>query len=1070
MPDPVTDPVVIRDQLAAARSNAEALIRAGRLGAVDELRAKYPAVWESADAALELVYAEYVVRRANGETPDREDWFRRYPDWRDRLERLFGLYDLMAGDTHRPATTVGPERPVAAPPTDIDHPAGYEVLGELGRGGMAMVYRARNRELNRVVALKVLRWGEWDSAGDGQRVRREAELLARLQHPNIVQVFEVGEWDGDPFLALEYVAGGTLADALTRRQRQGQTGVTTADAVALVGVLAAAVQAAHEQGVVHRDLKPANVLLVDDPAGPFARPKVTDFGLAISTELSTAVSQTTALAGTPAYMAPEQADARRAAIGPRTDVYALGGLLYELLTGRPPFQGATVLETLDLVRQAEPVSPRQLRPNLPRDLETVCLKCLSKDPARRYQSAAALADDLARFRDGKPILARPVGALEKGWKWVRRKPWLAGLAAALVLAVTLGVAGVTREYLRAEDERAKAVAANDLTAERLKQIETINGSVFDLFAEFDLGRVKASEEPVEQALAEKLIRMGKRLDAKAIQDPLVLATLHDRLGRTLLSLGEARAAVELLTDAVGVRTAALGPNHPDTLSTTGSLGTALQKAGQPDQALRLLEQAHDRCLAHLGRDHPETPTAMNNLAAGYAEAGKLDRAIPLYQEALALQKEARGDDHQETLTTTNNLALAYREARRRDEALPLFEAAFAAQRAKLGEGHQDTLNTMNNLALCHHDRGDEGKALPLFERAVALHKTHLGGDHPQTLVAINNLASVHQEAGRMDKALPLYEEAFQLKKGRLGLAHPGTLTGMANLALAYQLAGQLDKALPLYEEAVAARKVVLGPRHKHTLLTMGNLASGYQSAGRLDEAIRLFQEVVALQTDELGRGGYDTLISLNNLALAYREDGQMGKAVETFEEVVKLQKARDGPDHDDTHFYMANLAITYDMAGRPADAEAAHKERLDSVVRTRGKDTGAYASAAAAYGRCLTDHGKGERGEPLLRECLVVREKTQPDHWGTFNTRSLLGGALLGQEKYADAEPLLVRGYEGMKARDNAMPKAGGAERLIPEALDRLIALYTATNKPDEVKKYQELRARYPTPKPKEKK
>jgi eukaryotic-like serine/threonine-protein kinase len=1008
------------EQLAAARAEAEARIRAGRLGSVEELREKYPAVWESDDAALELVYAEYVLRVANGEAPERGDWHRRYPHWSARLDRLFGLYDLMAGDTEggrRHGTVPGGGKRPADP--SAEHPAGYEILGEIGRGGMAVVYKARQLDLNRVVAVKVLRSGGLLRDEDAARVRREAEAVARLQHPHVVQIHEVGEWDGEPFLALEYVPGGTLADALTAGQRQGTVGVPATAAAGLVETLARAVHYAHEQGIVHRDLKPANVLLAPAPAGPFAHPKVADFGLAVTTDLDSSISQSAALVGTPCYMAPEQAAGRRAAVGPRTDVYALGGILYELLTGRPPFQGATVLETLDLVRHADPVRPRRLRPRVPADVETICLKCLAKEPARRYESADALAADLARFRDGRPIAARPVGVMEKAWKWCRRRPLLAGMACGLVLATGLGVTGVTREYLRAEDERANAVAANALTTERLKQIELINGTVFDLFAELDLEQVRAEDQPVEAALAKKLIEAGKRLDAEAIADPLVLANLRNRLGKTLLNLGEPAAAIELLAAALGVRTAELGPDHEDTLAAAGDLGVA------------------------------------------YWAAGRTDDALPLHDDTLSRSTAALGAGHRITLTTASNLSMVYRDAGKLDEAITLLERTLGEKRAAFGGDDLDTLSTMNNLALCYHDAGRDDQALPLYVAALAGQRVKLGRDHPATLITLNNLAATHQQLGEMDKALPLYEEAQELKSARLGHDHPGTLTSMANLALAYQLAGRLDQALPLYEQTLKLRKAKLGVDHEHTLLTMANLASCYQSAGEVEKAVARFEEALALQTGKHGPDGYDTLITMNNLALCHRGAGRPEKALPLHQKVVELQKAKTGPDHADTHWYMNVLAAGYDALGRFDESAAVHREKLASVVKVSGKESAEYATAAGAFGKSLLVQQKWAEAEPLLRDALAVREKRQPDHWVTFNTRSMLGGALLGQKRYADAEPLLVRGYEGMKAREKAIPQAGGSEVLLPEALDRLVAFYTATNKPDEVTKYRQLRAEY---------
>jgi serine/threonine protein kinase/WD40 repeat protein len=292
---------------------------------------------------------------------------------------------------------------------------GYAILGELGRGGMGVVYKARHLRLNRVVALKMILAGGHAGEADLARFRTEAEAVARLQHPGVVQVFEAGEHDGLPYLALEYCAGGSLADRL-----QG-TPMPPEQAAALVEQVSRAVAAAHQRHVLHRDLKPANVLLTED-----GTPKVTDFGLAKKLD-EAGQTATGAVMGTASYMAPEQAQGQARAVGPAADVYALGAILYECLTGRPPFKAATTLETLRQVLNDEPVPPSQLQPKTPRDLETICLKCLHKEPLRRYESAEALADDLGRLQAGKPIHARPVGAVERAIKGVKRRPAIAAL-------------------------------------------------------------------------------------------------------------------------------------------------------------------------------------------------------------------------------------------------------------------------------------------------------------------------------------------------------------------------------------------------------------------------------------------------------------------------------------------------------------------------------------------------------------------------------------------------------------------------------------------------------------------
>lgn len=342
---------------------------------------------------------------------------------------------------------------------DRDYPSltGYEVLGELGRGGMGVVYKAREKALNRLVALKVILDGDHAGPEELERFSQEAKAAAQLQHPHVVRVYQVGKQDGRPYLSMEYVEGGSLAQKL-----QGKP-LPPRQAAELVETLARAIQFTHDQKVVHRDLKPANVLLAPGN-GPGAiqlgstngeaesfEPKITDFGLGKCLDRNLGLTSTGKLLGTPPYMAPEQARGESGADWYLVDVYALGATLYELLTGRPPFQSATLLETLEQVTSdQEPVPPRRLQPKVPRDLETICLKCLRKEPAKRYASAEALAEDLRRFLEGRPIQARRVGPVRHAWRWCKRKPAVAGLLTALVLVFLVGFMGVVWQWRRAE--------------------------------------------------------------------------------------------------------------------------------------------------------------------------------------------------------------------------------------------------------------------------------------------------------------------------------------------------------------------------------------------------------------------------------------------------------------------------------------------------------------------------------------------------------------------------------------------------------------------------------------------
>lgn len=350
------------------------------------------------DDILELL-VEWEEQRQAGRSVSPEELCPNDPplqaELRKRIERrqqLLGVFEM--------PTLGADEVPAASPP--LPHVAGYEILALLGRGGMGVVYKARQLGLNRVVALKMVLAGANASPQDLARFRAEAEAVAQLAHLNIVQIYEIGEQNGCPYLALEYVGGGSLA------QHLDGTPVAPRQAAELIVALARAVHHAHEKGIVHRDLKPANVLLLAD-----GTPKIADFGLAKRSDSNYAHTQTGAILGSPSYMAPEQAAGAAEKIGPATDVYSLGTILYELLTGRPPFKGATLLETLDQVREHDPVPPRFLLPKTPRDLETICLKCLEKSPQRRYASAAALAADLQAYLTGEPIRAHSLTLLDQ---------------------------------------------------------------------------------------------------------------------------------------------------------------------------------------------------------------------------------------------------------------------------------------------------------------------------------------------------------------------------------------------------------------------------------------------------------------------------------------------------------------------------------------------------------------------------------------------------------------------------------------------------------------------------------
>jgi WD40 repeat protein/serine/threonine protein kinase len=499
---------------------------------------QHPALCKDTEAVLDLIYNEVILREEQGAKSPLEEYQKRFPDLAAQLKDLFDVHQALEsaepGDSTlqgdlpiledksgSPNVTLPGETltPLIAGPQPaaggVPEVPGYQILARVGSGTFGVVYKARHLRLKRVVALKMMREGMQDHPDEVARFRAEAEMVARLQHPNIVQIHEIGDYRGLPFLALEFVDGGSLAQKLDGTPLPGRV------AADLIQTLARAMHAAHQHGIVHRDLKPGNILLAPNPK-PETRnpkseirnpkqvvktekdnaktepipipelkepgaalgsdcglriaefsPKVTDFGLAKRLDTDSSRTRSGTILGTPSYMAPEQAAGKVSTVGPAADTYALGAILYELLTGRPPFRAETALDTVLLVLSEEPVAPRRLSPGASRDLETICLKCLQKDPRKRYASALDLAEDLRRFLGGEPITARPVSLGERLWKWAKRRPAVASLVAVSALALLVLVIG-SLVYNAQLSQALEATRERELTARQNLYIADLN--------------------------------------------------------------------------------------------------------------------------------------------------------------------------------------------------------------------------------------------------------------------------------------------------------------------------------------------------------------------------------------------------------------------------------------------------------------------------------------------------------------------------------------------------------------------------------------------------------------------
>ncbi len=506
--------------------------RAGQRVPAESYLALHPSIQESRESALELIYGEFLLREEMGESPQLEEFYWRFPRFAARLQKQLDLHGALMSLDSTPETLLdahaadgGPESTTTPSLTRFIAP-GFKILGELGRGGMGAVYKAWQVRLKRLVAVKVIRADAYADKGSAARFHAEAEAAARLQHANIIQVFEVGEYEGIGYLVLEYGAGGGLDRRLAGMLQDPN------DSARLIETLARAIHYAHQNGIVHRDLKPANVLLTADGI-----PKISDFGLAKLLQGDDGLTQVGDILGTPSYMAPEQIRGSSGGITPATDVYALGAILYEMLTGRPPFKGTTPLSTMEQVSSIEPLSPGKLQRHTPRDLEIICLKCLQKAPHRRYATAVALADDLRRFLDRQPILARQTPAWERAWKWARRRPSAATALLSILIAIVLLLCGAFYHNARLRAAVRNAQAAEHASRNNAQAAFEQRNLALQAFKELVYGvQEKLAQTPatraVRQGLLDTAIAGLEEISLRTAGSPpdLSQAAAHQKLG------------------------------------------------------------------------------------------------------------------------------------------------------------------------------------------------------------------------------------------------------------------------------------------------------------------------------------------------------------------------------------------------------------------------------------------------------------------------------------------------------------------------------------------------------------
>jgi len=808
------------------------------------------------------------------------------------------------------AESVGPE-PADRALSTAGQIGPYEIIEEIGRGGMGRVYAARQIELGRIVALKVLREG---GAALDLRFLREIQMVARLRHPNIVAIHDSGHTEDCVYFSMDYIEGGDLAQRLRDRT------VAPLEAAILMQKVAGALAYAHSQGVLHRDLKPSNILLDGD------EPKLADFGLAAQIESDAGITAATRLIGTPHYLAPEAIRRGSGALTVTSDLYALGVMLFELLTGRTPFMGASPAQLLALIETIDPPPPRMLAPAVARDLETICLKCLDRDPARRYDSAQALADDLSRYLDGQPVQAQPPSAAYRFRMYARRhRVAFVGVGA---VATVLVAATVVSSWLAVRATRAeKRAAAEAATSQEVRN-----------FLENDLlAKAAPNEQPNRDILLRTVLdRAAQRIAGRFTDRPLVEASLRETIGGTFDLLGEIKEAQAQL------------------------------------ERSRLLYEHN------LGPDDPHTLKVADTLAAAYATNGDPARGEALEKDTIARLKRTVGPETAATIRAECDLLYVY-----------CAEAKFADAEA-------------------------------LGEPTLALARKVLGTDDENTRAAMNNLASVYWSERKIALAEKLNVETVAVQTRVLGPEAPDTLSALSNLASIYWIEDDLASSEKSNLQLLSIRKRVLGPDHRETLRSMNNLTTTYRDEGKLPEAEALAKSALATRTRVLGPTHPDTLSSARNVALVYFDERRLADAEAIAAPTLAAYQKNLGMTHSATLDASITLGAVWELQGRLKEAEALLQQARAVRPNLSPLKNSSMQTLLYDLGGVLVLEGQYAAAESALRPALEGIRSFFPNRWSTFSCEMLLGEALAGQGKRAEAESLMRAGIAGMTQRLDA--------------------------------------------------
>ncbi len=749
--------------------------------------------------------------------------------------------------------------------------AGYTIESVLGQGGMGAVYLAHQSKPSRRVALKLLR-NDVQSARVLRRFELESETLGRLRHPGIAQVYEAGLFEGRPYFAMEYVEGLPLTEYAKKHA------LGTREKLKLIARIASAVQHAHSQGVVHRDLKPANILVTEPAhARGEAQPKILDFGVAKVTDsdvrLTTMQTDVGQLIGTISYMSPEQAGGDPSGVDARSDVYALGVVAFELLTGRLPhdIHGRMIHEAVRIIQESEPSRLSSVDRTLRGDIETIVGKALEKDPARRYDSASAFAADIERYLANQPIEARPASTWYQVRKFSRRnRAVVAGVAASFVILLA-GLVGTSVFAVRAERARqleaqAQVEVTEALTAERerAKELQEVVTFQEGQLAEIDAMAMglslreglltqmggalgpEAAEESLAgidfTGLAMTMLRANffepsrRAIESRFADQPLVRASLLQSLAQTIDRLGLFEIACEVQEQSRAIMVEQLGPDHQKSLNAANNLGLLLMHQGRYEEAEAILTDTLTREEALFGAEHPETLATYDNMGLLMQEYGRLDEAEPYFRKSLDGHTRLFGEDDPKTLAALNNLGGLYESQAKSEEAGVYFQRALEGSRKSLGNDNERTLSSINNVGVNLKLRGKLDEALPYYLEALDGRRRVFGEGHPKTIRSLNNLGGLYRAMGKLEEAEGVYRDSLAQYRRTIGSEHPDAIIGMNNLGAVLRDRGKLEESEALGAEAIKASRKTFPPGHWILAAFLSQHASTLIELGRFEEA------------------------------------------------------------------------------------------------------------------------------------------------------------------------------------------------------------------------------------------